>query len=148
MFCSSCGSENTGGVRFCGACGKPTDASSSKTDVSYVQYMPFGTAIATCLSKYAVFHGRASRSEYWWFFLFTVLLSWGADIVDSVIGGSLVLAIVNLALFLPSISSLVRRLHDINRSGYWYWVLLTIVGIPILIYWLCKKSDPIKNEYG
>jgi uncharacterized membrane protein YhaH (DUF805 family) len=77
-----------------------------------------------------------------------MLLGLGAVIVDSVIEGSLALAIVNLALFLPSISSLVRRLHDINRSGYWYWILLTIVGIPILIYWLCKKSDPIENDYG
>jgi uncharacterized membrane protein YhaH (DUF805 family) len=148
MLCSSCGSENTGGIRFCGACGERLNGSSSQGEAAYGQYMPFATAVAKCLSK-PFFRGRASRSEYWWFYLFLSLLSWGAEIVDSVIvGWQLVSVICAVAMIPPSITSTVRRLHDTNRSGYWCLIFFTLVGIPILVYWLCSKSDSIENDYG
>lgn len=148
MLCSSCGSENIGGIRFCGACGERLDGSSSKGEAAYGKYMPFATAVAKCLSK-PFFRGRASRSEYWWFFLFTLLLQIGAEIVDSIIGGSKLFAVICMvAMIPPSLSSTVRRLHDTNRSGYWILIFFTIVGYPILVYWLCSKSDSIENDYG
>jgi uncharacterized membrane protein YhaH (DUF805 family) len=157
MFCPSCGAENASDARFCGGCGASingvnagsginTGAEATATD----QGMSFGKSISTCLSKYGVWQGRASRSEYWWFYLFTVLLAWAASIVDSVTmdGEPVTSLIVNLALLAPSIGSMVRRLHDTNRSGWWFWIVLTIIGIPVLIYWLASRSDEGQNKYG
>ena len=91
--------------------------------------MGFGEAISSVFGKYATFSGRARRSEYWYFYLFTVLVGIPAGIIDAVIqasaGGTLgqvgpARAIVQLALLLPSLAVTVRRLHDTNHSG---WVI-------------------------
>ncbi len=77
-------------------------------------------------------------------------MAWAASIVDSVTmdGEPVTSLIVNLALLAPSIGSMVRRLHDTNRSGWWFWIVLTIIGIPVLIYWLASRSDEGQNRYG
>ena len=151
MFCPSCGAENANDARFCGGCGAAIAVSSTGTDVvASGQGMSFGQAISTCFSKYAEYKGRASRSEYWWFFLFGTLLGWAANIADSVaMNESHVLpAVLNLAFLSPSIAVLVRRLHDKNRSGWWSLIALTGVGIPVLIYWLASRGDEGENKYG
>lgn len=96
--------------------------------------MDFGTSIKTCFSKYATFSGRARRSEFWWFFLFSILGSIVAAIIDAAIGSEMgaVGNIFSLALFLPSLAVGSRRLHDINKSGWWQ--ILPLVGfVPMLI---------------
>jgi len=103
------------------------------------------------MGKYATFKGRASRSEYWWFYLFFVLLSWGATIVGTVVSsdfGPTLSGIVSLALFIPSVSAATRRLHDTGKSGWWQLLYFTIIGIPFLIYFLASRSDPNDNAYG
>ena len=95
--------------------------------------------------KYVDFNGRASLPEYWWFYLFVVLLSWGAMIVDS---SDVLSGIVNLALLLPSLAAATRRLHDTNRSGWWQLIALTIVGLIPLIIWLASKGNVEDNQYG
>lgn len=113
--------------------------------------MDFGQSIQTCMTKYADFDGRASRSEYWWFYLFTLLMSWGASIVGLTLGdtlGSLLSLLVNLALFLPSLGAMIRRLHDTNRAGWWCLIALTIIGIIPLIIFLVMESDKGPNDYG
>ncbi len=103
--------------------------------------MNFGQAISTCLSKYVTFSGRASRPEFWWFFLFQILISiaasWFGDVVSSLVG---------LALLLPAIAVGTRRLHDIGRSGWWQLISLTVIGLFVLIYWWVQRSDGA-NEY-
>ena len=84
--------------------------------------MSFTEAIKTGLQKYADFSGRASRSEYWWFFLFTII----ARVLAGLIPG--VGFIVGLALLLPTLAATARRLHDTNRTGWW---ILMPVGIGI-----------------
>lgn len=92
----------------------------------------FGEAISVCFSKYVTFSGRASRSEYWFFALFCLLLGLAATVVDAAVFSvsddlSPVNALTSLALFLPSLAVGVRRLHDINRSGWWiggFWILI------------------------
>jgi uncharacterized membrane protein YhaH (DUF805 family) len=86
--------------------------------------MHFGTAIKTCLRNYAVFSGRARRSEYWYFFLFVALANITAGFVQAIIDATagifaLVGLVVWLALLLPALAVNVRRLHDTNRSGGW-----------------------------
>lgn len=104
----------------------------------------FQEAIEVCLRKYVDFKGRASRSEYWYFILFTAIL--GA--VAAAFSESLELA-VNIAVFLPSISAGTRRLHDIGRSGLnQLWFLLPIIGWIIIIVRLARAGDPGPNAYG
>lgn len=99
----------------------------------------FGEAISTCFSKYVTFSGRASRSEYWYFVLFNVLISLLAGVLDAVIFGpgtevAPIGSITSLALLLPGLSVGVRRLHDTNRSGWWYgWFFIAIIGISAVI---------------
>lgn len=103
----------------------------------------FGEAIATCLSKYATFSGRASRSEYWYFQLFFFLVAFAAGVLFGDPG----MGLVALALVLPVWASGARRLHDTNRSGWWQ--LLTIIPVAglLVLYWLCLK--PVEpNDYG
>ena len=97
--------------------------------------MNFGQAISTCLSKYATFSGRASRPEFWWFFLFQLLVSVAASIVSERFG-----SLVNLALLLPALAVGTRRLHDIGKSGWWQLLMLTGIGFFVLIYWWVQPT--------
>ena len=151
MFCPSCGAENASDARFCGGCGASINVINTGVDVpTSDQGMSFGKAISTCLSKYGVWQGRASRSEYWWFFLFLTLLGWAVNIVDAVAmdGNKVGPAIFNLAFLSPSIAAMIRRLHDKNRSGWWSLIVFTGIGIPVLIYWLASRGDEGQNNYG
>ena len=78
------------------------------------------------LRKYADFSGRAPRAEYWWFYLGSVIVSFGLGIVDSALGTAVIGGVFNLAVLVPSLAVTVRRLHDIDRTGWW---LLAIVGV-------------------
>ena len=100
--------------------------------------------------KYAVFSGRASRSEFWYFNLFNAIVIVALVIVDTTAGTSGVLTgIYVLALLLPSLGVTVRRLHDTNHSGA--WILLSIVpligGIVLLVFEV-QDSDAGTNTYG
>jgi ribosomal protein S27AE len=85
-----------------------------------------GQSVSTCLRKYVDFSGRASRSEYWYFVLFTYLVS----LVFAVTRISALSTLASLGLFLPSLGAGVRRLHDTNRSGW--WLLFPIVNLVFL----------------
>ena len=94
-------------------------------------------------AAYAQFDGRASRSEYWWFYLFTVLITAAADMLGGTVGN-----LASLAFFLPGLALVARRLHDTGRRGWWFLIAFTVIGIPVLLYWLVKDSDKGKNAYG
>ena len=128
--------------------------------------MTFVKAIESSLSQYMTFRGRAARSEFWFFALFSSICSVVAIIIDNILGtqfknidplsggeeGSLygyIYLLVALGLFIPYLSVFVRRLHDNNRSGWWYWILLVpLIGVILLIVWLCSKGTDGDNEYG
>lgn len=111
--------------------------------------MGFADAVRSVFSKYVVFSGRARRSEYWWFTLFTVLLYVVVAIIDAVIGNSVLFVIVALALLLPSLAVTVRRLHDTGRSGWWILIgLIPFVGAIILLVLECQDSQPGTNAHG
>lgn len=113
-----------------------------------------------CMSKYATFQGRARRSEFWFFQLFVLIISFGIQIVGIIltaITGSEVIAsvfgiasiIFSLAILLPSISVTVRRLHDTDRSGWFYWIsLIPLVGFILLLIWLCTEGNQGDNRFG
>jgi len=112
--------------------------------------MEFVPAVTQVLKKYAVFTDRASRSEYWWFILFNFLASVVAGLVGGLLGDQGVLsALVSLGLLLPGLAVGVRRLHDIDRSGWWLLLaLLPLVGAIILIVWACFRGTPGPNRFG
>ena len=111
--------------------------------------MNFSAAISTCLSKYATFSGRASRSEYWWFYLFITLMSWAASVVGSMTGnGDWLGSLISLAFMIPLITAGSRRLHDVGRSGWWQLLVFTVVGTLLLIFWYASKGEEVANEYG
>jgi uncharacterized membrane protein YhaH (DUF805 family) len=98
--------------------------------------MTFQESIRVCFTKYADFTGRASRSEYWWFFLFIVLVSLGASMISNVLS-----VVFSLATLLPSIAAATRRLHDTNRSGWWQLIcIVPVVGLIVLIVFLAQEG--------
>ena len=116
--------------------------------------MDFQTSIKTCFNKYADFSGRALRSEFWWFVLFGFLGGIITSIIDIMILGYSIESygpvniIFSVVLILPSIAVTARRLHDINKSGWWQLIELTIIGILLIIIWNATEGEKKKNIYG
>ena len=85
-------------------------------------------AVSTCFSKYATFSGRATRPEFWWFYLFIVIMYIVLAVLGGIIGdptiATALIGIFGLAIIIPIISVTVRRLHDQDKSGAWYWIAL------------------------
>jgi len=105
------------------------------------------------LKKYAVFDGRARRSEYWYFVLFNLLISIVLalfdDIIRKLVGFGFLGTVYGLAVLLPGIGVSIRRLHDTNRSGWWLLLaLVPLVGGLVLIWFLAQDSEPAANPYG
>jgi uncharacterized membrane protein YhaH (DUF805 family) len=100
-------------------------------------------------NNYANFKGRASRSNYFLFAIFNFLFALAAIIIDSILGISLLYPIYVLGTIVPSIAILVRRLHDINKSGWWYFIaLIPLVGVVWLFVLLLTKGTDGVNNYG
>ena len=124
--------------------------------------MTFFQSISTCFSKYATFSGRAARSEYWWFALFVTLVNFFANRFDTVTNQTFQLSLgradlnvgatgslISLAVVLPMISVMVRRFHDIDKSGWWYWiVLIPLIGWIIFIVFMATEGTQGPNTYG
>lgn len=113
--------------------------------------MSFGEAVKSVFSKYATFSGRARRSEYWYFVLLSVIVSVVFGILSRFIGniGTVLASIWSLAILVPTLAVIWRRLHDAGRSGAWYFIILVpLVGAIILLVFLCKDSQPGENRFG
>jgi uncharacterized membrane protein YhaH (DUF805 family) len=150
MFCSECGIEIPNTANFCSGCGAriaelPPPQGTSISKSIPVQQVTFGKAIEICFAKYASFNGRASRPEFWWFYLFTTLLTWGATLVDT---SDFLYIILSVALLLPIVAAGARRLHDTGRSGWWQLLALTVLGAIPLVVWLASKGSEQDNRYG
>ena len=115
--------------------------------------MGFTEAITSGFRNYVNFSGRAVRSEFWYWVLFAILASIVAGLIDlalfGVEGSSPINSLVGLALFLPGLAVSVRRLHDLDRSGWWILLgLIPLVGVIILIVWYCKRGTIGANRFG
>ena len=100
--------------------------------------------------KFADFNGRARRSEYWYFTLFNTIMAMVAAGVDALHGmGPFAYGIYALAALIPGIAVLVRRLHDTDRSGWWFFIaLVPIIGAIVLLVFLVTDSKPGTNRFG
>ena len=127
--------------------------------------MSFTNAVKAYFFKWNDFRSRSSRSEYWWATLFVALASYPAGfIIGWVIGFifasagfsesammlALVIAILPLQIFIAiaSICLAIRRLHDVDRSGWWYLIIFTIIGMIPLLIWLCTRGTGGDNRFG
>ena len=136
--------------------------------------MSFMDAVKSCFGKYATFSGRAPRSEFWYFVLFYLIVAIVLSYVDSAIFGPRevvmmsatdsfetgmsfsmawqpqpITGIFMLAMLLPSLSVQVRRLHDTNRSGWWWWInLIPLIGAIVLLVFFIGKGTDGDNDYG
>ena len=111
--------------------------------------MNFMTAVSTCFKKYATFSGRASRSEYWYFTLFYMVVSAVLSLIFQDQSMSALSTVFSLVTLVPTLAVSWRRMHDIGKSGAWsLLVLLPIIGTIIVLIWECKDSQPGSNAYG
>src|SRR5215211_6659398 len=107
------------------------------------------------LKKYAVFGGRSRRKEYWYFLLFNIIVAIVLAWIDALLGtfsssGIGVLSgIYGLAILIPSLAVTVRRLHDIDRSGWWILIaLVPLIGTIVLLVFALLEGTPGPNRYG
>ena len=105
------------------------------------------------LKKYAVFNGRARRSEYWYFALIVIIITMVLYGIDFLVLGAdessinILSSIFSLGILLPTIGVSVRRLHDTGRSGFWYLLALIPFGGLVLLFFFVQDSEP-DNQYG
>jgi uncharacterized membrane protein YhaH (DUF805 family) len=110
--------------------------------------MGFSDAVRDGFQKYVVFSGRSSRPAYWWWYLFTLIAYIVAAIIDQVIGTFVITGILALALLLPNLAVLVRRLHDAGHSGWWVLIgILPLIGFIVLLIFVLTPSQP-PNQWG
>jgi uncharacterized membrane protein YhaH (DUF805 family) len=112
--------------------------------------LTFGQAISSGFSNYINFSDRACRSEFWFWRLFYFLAAMGLIIIERVVRTHVPVGLLlELGMFLPSLAMSIRRLHDLDRSGWWYFlVLIPIVGWIILLIWDCTKGTDGPNRFG
>lgn len=114
--------------------------------------MGFSDAIRNGFRNYVTFSGRAARSEFWYWTLFVFLATLVAGILDGAVFHDMqtgpLQAIVSLLLLLPGIAVSVRRLHDLDRTGWWLLLMFTLIGIILLLIWDCMKGTTGSNRFG
>ena len=104
-------------------------------------------SVISCFNKYFDFDSRSSRKEFWFWQLFRILMFLSITYIES-LGLNGLLLISNFIFIIPEIAVSIRRLHDINKSGWWILLTITIIGIIPLTYYYCLKGDGKTNDYG
>ncbi len=111
-------------------------------------------AVISVFNNYANFSGRARRSEYWYFCLFSGIVT---AVLSTLAGNpengrnifTVLASLFSIVVFIPNLAVIWRRLHDIGKSGLnYFWVILPLIGWILLIVWLCRDSMPGDNRYG
>ena len=110
--------------------------------------MTFGESVSTCFKKYFVFQGRASKSEFWWF-----QLIWVVSYLLIIISNNQTISFICLGIIIiiaiPLLSVGVRRLHDTNKSGFYYLLsLIPFIGSLIILFMMIGDGTKGKNQYG
>ena len=106
-------------------------------------------------ANYANFRGRASRSEYWYFILFYLIVFFILAFIDGIIvlysmnGIGLLSGIFALASFIPMLALLIRRIHDTGNTGWWWLIsFVPVIGFFVILFFALKDSEEGTNEYG
>lgn len=155
-FCSSCGTALQEGAQFCPNCGISVNENSginNQSTVAAFQSAQYKMNLVNAFKRvvfenYANFNGRASKAEYWWYVLASMLVGFVAGFIDGFFGLNIFNILVTLALLIPGIAVSVRRLHDTDRSGWWLLIAFTIIGLIPLFIWYIQASDQTENRFG
>ena len=121
------------------------------TPQGYLQGGPvgFGEAISQAFKNIFTFNGRASRSAYWWFALFLFIIGVVAAIIGAVSGSKAIQYVIDVVVFVLTLALQVRRLHDTNRSGFWWFIaIIPLVGSIVLLVFDCLPGTPGPNKFG
>lgn len=116
--------------------------------------MGFSESIRTCFSKYVDGKGRASRPEFWWWALFALIVDLVLEVGASITGSTAVIIIATIIVVVvivpPGIAVAVRRLHDLDRSGWWWWLAFVplVGGIILIVMFYVRPGTPGPNTYG
>lgn len=106
--------------------------------------MNFPESIQICFQKFADFNGRAKRPEFWWFFLFCVLVSLALERVSSNVSW-----LFSIVVLIPGLAVGSRRLHDTNKSGWFQLLwLIPVLGWVAMIYLQAQEGDAEANQFG
>jgi uncharacterized membrane protein YhaH (DUF805 family) len=113
----------------------------------------FRDALALALANYATVVGRSSRGAFWWFVAFLMIGNVATAILDaiasSILGFGLFNALFSILTFVPTLTVAARRLHDIDRTGWWLLLgLIPLVGFVVLLFWFCRPGDRYPNRFG
>jgi uncharacterized membrane protein YhaH (DUF805 family) len=117
----------------------------------YLQGGPvgFGEAISQAFKNFLTFQGRASRSAYWWFALLAFIIGLAVDIVSLASGDRGIQYVAAAVIFVLTLALQVRRLHDINRTGFWWFIaIIPVVGSIVLLVFDCLPGTPGPNRFG
>lgn len=153
MYCSKCGTAIPSGSRYCPGCDAyvgPESTPAADTFHRPVCKIGFQDAVRNFFTQYVDFSGRATRSEYWYVILFHILVSVVIGIANLLLPevAAVLNGVYSLVTLIPGFAIVWRRLHDVGRSGGWYFILLVpFVGWIILLVFLCKDSDG-DNRFG
>ncbi len=111
---------------------------------------PINWFMSVVTQHYFDFNGRARRAEFWWYILVYLIIAIVLNVIGSILHlNGLLGGLFGLALLLPSIGVAVRRLHDTNRSGWWYFIVLVpLVGVVLLSIWFAAEGTKGPNTYG
>ena len=127
--------------------------------------MNFLAATKNYFIKWKDFNTRISRSEYWWGYLGSIIAGYLIGLIVGIIylfiaimsnldndafelGLSIAVLPIQIFFAVAGLSLTVRRLHDLNKSGWWFLIVFTIVGVFVIIYWQCLKGDEGDNRFG
>ena len=117
--------------------------------------MSFIDSVKICFYKFFNTNGRAKRSEYWYFFLFIWIVNITTAVLEALIFWDSYLLeygpisnTISLILLIPAVNACTRRLHDVNRSGWWQLLYFTIIGGLVILYWNIKKGNEETNRFG
>jgi uncharacterized membrane protein YhaH (DUF805 family) len=163
MKCTACGSDSAENAQFCAGCGASLSApavSGIGVGTAELPMVSFIDAIKLGFNNYATFSGRATRAEFWWFYLFSTIGSYGmlfifgifAAGVSGVITATAIMGIGYVAFILifgiPQMALSSRLLHDTGRSGWRLLLSMVPFGGIFLLVWWCQKGNAGPNKYG
>lgn len=114
--------------------------------------MSFFEAIKSVITQFNNFHGRAQRSEFWWYNLFECVISFGLSIMGNVTGikaFNIAILVFTVVFLVPGLAVCFRRMHDTGKSAWWLLpALIPIAGQIYMMLWFLKDSQPGENQYG
>jgi uncharacterized membrane protein YhaH (DUF805 family) len=157
MKCPICGSENPAKASFCQDCGNSLSeyAAGSPTRQGMVS---FPDAVRLGFQHYFDFRSRSTRAEYWWWLLFALIADVILSIVDMIIGtynvqsnSGLFSGLFGLVILIPGLALGARRLHDIDKTGWWqlmWFGFFLVIPMVILLWWAAKPSNEEANKHG